>query len=97
MAVSPVDADSCLVEVSIDLAGARAGHAAGALGGGGALGAGLAVTVWATPVADPLMLLGIPVFAGAWYGMRAIYGAVRASAQEKLESFLDRVEHGELE
>ena len=97
VAVSPLEADTALVEVGADLEGARAGYAAGGLGVGAALGAGLAVAVWATPVADPLMFLGVPVFAGAWLGMRAIYGAVRASAQEKLESFLDRVEHGELE
>ena len=96
VAVSSLEAGTCLVELGVDLAGARAGHAAGAFGGGGALATGLAVAVWATPVADPFMLLGIPIVGGAWYGMRAIFGAVRRSTQEKLESLLDRLEHDEL-
>ncbi|MEJ2502848.1 MAG: hypothetical protein P8177_05955, partial [Gemmatimonadota bacterium] len=91
--VAALDDESCLLEVAIDLKGARAGTAAGAVGLGGVLGSGLAVTIWATPIADPLMVLGAPVVAGAWYGMRAIYGAVQRSAQEKLESLLDRIEH----
>jgi len=96
VSVSALDPDTCLLEVSVDLSTTRTGIAAGAFGGGGGLAAGLAVTVWATPVADPFMLLGIPIFAAAWYGMRRVYGAVHRSAQEKLESFLDRVEHNDL-
>jgi hypothetical protein len=94
--VSTLDPESCLLELSVDLGSTRTGIAAGALGGGGGLAAGLAATVWATPVADPFMLLGIPVFAAAWYGMRRIYGGVHRNIQEKLESFLDRVEHNDL-
>ena len=96
VAVSSLDAGSCLVEVSADLGGMRTGMAAGALGGGGGVAAGIAAAVWATPVADPLMLLGIPVLAASWYGMRAIYGATHRSTRDKLESFLDRLEHGDL-
>jgi len=96
VAVAALDADSCLVEVSVELGGARAGMAAGGLGGGGVLAGMLAAAVWATPVADPFMLLGIPVLAGSWYGMKAIYGNLQRSTQEKLESFLDRLEHNEL-
>lgn len=96
VAVSALEADSALVEVGADLSGARTGLAAGAVAVGGSLGAGLAVAVWVTPVADPLMLLGLPAFAATWAGMRAIYGAVRRSVGEKLESFLDRVQHDEL-
>ena len=96
LAVSAIDAESCLVELSVDMGGARAGYAAGALGLGGSAAAGLATAIWATPVADPLMLLGLPVLGAAWYGMRAIYGATHRSTQEKLESFLDRLEHGDL-
>jgi hypothetical protein len=54
------------------------------------------VTVWATAIADPLMLVGIPFVAGSWYGMRAIYGTIQKSIQDKLESLIDRVEHKEL-
>lgn len=94
--VSAIDDDRCLLEVSVDLGGTRGGLAAGVLGSGTGLAGAWAVIAWATAVADPLMLIGIPVVAGAWYGTRAIYGAVRRSVQEKLESFLDRVEHNEL-
>src|SRR5690606_1962742 len=96
VAVSAIDAESCLVEVGVDLGATRGGLAAGVLGGGTAVAGGLATAVWATPVADPFMLLGVPVIASAWYGMRAIYNAVRRSTQDRLESFLDRVEHDEL-
>ena len=96
VAVSALDAESCLLEISVDLGGTRGGLVAGVLGSGGGLAAGWAATVWATAIADPLMLLGIPVVAGSWYGMRAIYGTIRKSVQEKLESFLDRVEHNDL-
>jgi energy-converting hydrogenase Eha subunit A len=57
---------------------------------------GWAATVWATAFPDPLMLIGIPVVAGSWWGMRAIYAAIRGSLQDRLESLLDRLEHGEL-
>jgi hypothetical protein len=96
VAVSAIDAGSCLVEVGVDLGGTRGGLAAGVLGSGTVAAGGLATAVWATPVADPFMLLGIPVVAGAWYGMRAIYNAIRRSTQDRLESLLDRVEHDEL-
>jgi hypothetical protein len=96
VAVAALDADSCLVEVSVQLGSMRAGLAAGALGGGGGAAIGLATAIWATPVADPLMLLGVPVLGAFWYGMRAIYRRVHGSTQEKLESLLDRLEHNEL-
>lgn len=96
VAISALDAESCLVEVRVDLGGTRGGLAAGVLGSGSVAAAGLATTVWATPVADPFMLLGIPVLGGAWYGMRAIYRSIRRSTQDKLESLLDRVEHDDL-
>lgn len=96
VAVAALDADSCLLEVSVDMGGERAGIVAGVLGSSGALATGWAVTAWATAVANPLMLLGIPLIAGAWWGTRALYDVMRNSVQEKLESFLDRVEHGEL-
>jgi hypothetical protein len=96
VAVSAIDAESCLLELSVELTGTRGGLVAGVLGGGSTVAAGWVTAVWATAVADPLMLLGIPIVAGSWYGMRAIYGAIRKSVQEKLESFLDRVEHNDL-
>lgn len=96
VAVSAINGASCLVEVSVDMGGTRGGVVAGVLGSGSALAAGWGVAVWATPIADILMLLALPVVGGAWIGMRAIYGSVTGGVSEKLESLLDRLEHGEL-
>jgi hypothetical protein len=94
--VAALDAESCMLEVSVDLAGMRGGVVAGVLGSSVALTAGWVVTVWATTITDPLMLLGIPFVAGSWFGMRAIYSAIRKSVEDKLESFVDRVEHNDI-
>lgn len=94
VAVSPLDEQSCLVEASVDLGGTRGGVAAGVLGSTGGVAAGWTALVWATPFADPLMLLGIPLLAGAWLGTRAIYGHIASSTQDRLEQLLDRLEHG---
>jgi hypothetical protein len=96
VSILPLDAESCLLEASADLAAMRGGITAGVLGSSSVLTAGWAATVWATALADPLMLLGVPALAGAWYGTRAIYGSIARSVEEKLESLLDRVEHDEL-
>ncbi|HEX5727506.1 MAG TPA: hypothetical protein VFX98_18685 [Longimicrobiaceae bacterium] len=95
--VTVVDDDTSVVELSTDLSGPRAGFAAGGatlgLGGGGAV-ALVAVASTAPPL---LALLGLPVLAAGWFGLRAGYGAMARGAQERLESFLDRLEHGELQ
>lgn len=96
VSVSAIDDDTCLVEVSVDTTGMRAGIAAGALGIGGGAAVGITAAVLATPIVDPLALLSLPALLGSWMGMRGIYGAVQSSTQDKLESFLDRLEHNEL-
>ena len=96
MSITALDAESCLIEVSSDLSGVRGGLAAGVLGSGSALAGVGAAFVWASPIADPFMLLAAPVVAGSWYGMRAIYSHISKSLQDKLESLLDRVEHHDL-
>jgi hypothetical protein len=96
VSISALDDDTCLVEVSIDTSGTRAGMAAGAAAIGGGAAAGITAAVLATPLIDPLALLSLPALLGSWWGMRGIYGAVQHSAQDKLESFLDRLEHNEL-
>lgn len=94
--VSALDDASCLVEFSVDLGATRGGLVAGVLGSSGTLATGWAVTVWATAIANPLALLGVPLVAGSWAGMRAIYGSIASSLQDKLESLMDRVEHDDL-
>ena len=84
VAISALDAESCLVELSSDLKDARGGLAAGVLGSGSALAGVGAAFVWATPIADPFMLLAAPIVAGSWYGMRAIYRHMSRSLQDKL-------------
>lgn len=94
--VSAIDADSCLVEMSVDLAVMRGGLVAGVLGSGTVAAGSWVVAVWASAIATPMMLLGLPVVAGSWFGTRAIYGSIHRSTQDKLESLLDRLEHNEL-
>jgi hypothetical protein len=96
VAVSAIDDETCLVELSVDTGSARAGLATGAAVLGGGAAAGITAAVLATPIVDPLALLSLPALLGSWWGMRGIYGAVQSSAQDKLESFLDRLEHNEL-
>ena len=96
VSVAAIDEASCLVSLSVDLAAMRGGLLAGVLGTGTAASAGWVVTVWATGIAAPLMLVGIPVVAGSWIGMRAIYNAIRKSLQDRMESLLDRAEHNDL-
>jgi hypothetical protein len=96
VSVSALDDESCLVELTVDTAGARAGLAAGAAAVGGVAASGIASFALVTAVADPIALLGLPALLASWAGFRGIYGAVQHSTQDKLESFLDRLEHNEL-
>jgi hypothetical protein len=96
VSVAALDADSCLVEVTVDTAGTRAGLAAGAATVGGGAAATVASFALATTIPDPIALLSLPALLSSWAGFRGIYGAVQRSTQDKLESFLDRLEHNEL-
>jgi hypothetical protein len=96
VAVSAIDEGTALVELSVDVTAVRAGMAGAGVGVGGSAGVGAAVFAVATTIPDPLALVGLPILAGAVAAMRGIFGAVRGSTQDKLEAFLDRLEHGEL-
>jgi hypothetical protein len=96
VAVSAIDDGTALVELSVDVAGVRAGMAGAGVGVGGGAGVGAAIFAIATTIPDPLALVGLPILAGAVAAMRGIFGAVRGSTQDKLEAFLDRLEHNEL-
>jgi hypothetical protein len=93
--VSPADEDSAFVELSVPLSGTRTGLAVGGVVGGGGAGAA-AATALAVMGPDPTALLGFPIFGAAMLLMRGIYRGVSGGVQERLEAFLDRVEHDEL-
>ncbi|HET6233250.1 MAG TPA: hypothetical protein VFE05_24450 [Longimicrobiaceae bacterium] len=97
VAVSYVDDDSCLIELSTSMTGARAGMAAGGLAVGTASGGmvGLA-TVIALHAAAPLLLVGLPVTAAVMYGMKVGYGSMVERTHTEMEALLDRLERGEL-
>lgn len=96
VAVIAVEDETALVELSVDLSGDRTGFVAGGAVAGTMMSIPPAVFALFTAAPDLLALLGIPVF-GAWMlGMRAGYRYTTRQTQEKLESFLDRLEHGEL-
>lgn len=94
--VAVADEDSCLVEVSVDMNAARTGAALGSVLGGTGVGGGVALVVLASTAPHLLALLGIPVLAGAVLGTRGVWSVVARQTQNKLEGFLDRLEHGEL-
>ncbi|MBV9774061.1 MAG: hypothetical protein JO040_08935 [Gemmatimonadetes bacterium] len=94
--VSMVDEDSALVELSVDLSTARTGLAAGGILGGSGAGTSVAVSIWAAHLATPLALVGVPVLAGMVLGSRLIYGTLARNTEEKLQGFLDRLEHGDV-
>lgn len=94
--VSALEEDSALVELSVDQGNMRAGMT----GGGAAMGAGGSIGIisfaLATPVPDPVALVALPIIGGSMLLMRTIYGATSRSVENKLEGFLDRLEHGEV-
>lgn len=93
--VSPMDEDSALVELSVPMGTTRGGLAAGGVLGGGGAGAALG-TVLAIAGPDPFALVGFPVLGLSVLAARAIYRSVSGGVSDRIEAFLDRVEHGEL-
>jgi hypothetical protein len=94
--VALADEDASLVTLTLDLSGGRLGAGLGGLLGGAAGGNGVALAVLATTAPHLLALAGVGVLAASLVGSRAIYRKVAADLHNKLESFLDRLEHGEL-
>jgi hypothetical protein len=96
VAVRQIEPRISYVVLSTDLRGTRAGYAAGGgalggvMGGTAALALGLAVT-------PPAALVGAPILAAVFAGMRWAYRSEAEKTAVKLESLLDRLEHGELE
>ena len=94
--VSAIDEDTALVELSIDRSGERAGYLAGGVACGTVTSVPPAVFALATAAPDLLALTALPIFGGWLWGMRAGYRYSAGQGKDKLESFLDRLEHGEL-
>jgi len=94
--VALADEDSSVVTLSVDLSAARTGAAVsgwlGGLGGGGTV----AAVVLASTAPHLLALAGLGVAAAGVLGSRGIYRTVANQTHNKLEGFLDRLEHGEL-
>ena len=97
VAVQPLEDGYCLVNVGVELRGARAGTFAGMLTTGTVAGVGVG-TVLGIAI-DPLIggaalmsLMG----AGGWVA-RPIYANAFQATQRRLEGFLDRVQAGEIE
>ncbi|HEX8362413.1 MAG TPA: hypothetical protein VF613_20000 [Longimicrobium sp.] len=93
--VSPADEDTAYVELSVPMGSVRTGLTVGGVVGGGGAGAAAGIST-AIMFADPFALVGFPIFGAAVLGARLIYRSVAGGVQERLEAFLDRVEHGEL-
>lgn len=94
VAVQEVDARSCCVAVTIDLTRQRRDAAITGVIGGGA--GGLAAVAAGVFVAPPLALAGLPVLVAIAYGSRGAYRGTLAQSTARVESLLDRLEHGEL-
>lgn len=94
--VAVADEDSAVVTLSVDLSTGRTWGAVAGLAGGTVGGGGVALAVLATTAPHLLALAGIGVVAAGALGSRGIYRLVANSVHNKLEGFLDRLEHGEL-
>jgi hypothetical protein len=94
VAVQQLEPGFSHVSLAVDLSNYRAGLVAGgaAVGGGG--GAVVAAML-GIAIAPPAAILGLPVLAAAWWGMRAIQNHMIGRAQLHLEALLDAMERGE--
>jgi hypothetical protein len=94
VAVQELDAGSCCVAVAVDLRRKRRDIAlTGAVGGGIGTTAAVAAGIALVP---PVALVAAPVLGAAYLGSRAAYRSTFAESAARLESLLDRLEHGEL-
>jgi hypothetical protein len=94
VAVQQLEPGFSHVTLAVDLSNFRMGLAAGGLvgGGGGAIGV---AAILGIAVAPPAAILGLPVLAATWFGMRAIQNHMTGRAQLHLEAILDVLERGE--
>ncbi|HET8656251.1 MAG TPA: hypothetical protein VFL93_12095 [Longimicrobiaceae bacterium] len=95
VAVQPLEEGYSYITVSSELKDYRLGFAAGGILGGGGAGAVTAATL-GIAVAPIAAVVGVPVLAAIAYGMHAGYAQLHSQTLTKLESLLDRLEHGEI-
>jgi hypothetical protein len=97
VSVQELDAGSCCVAVTVDLAQKRRDVAVtGVIGGGTVTAAAAAAGVILAPPVALVGILGIPAVVAILYGSRSAYRGTLAETTARLESLLDRLEHGEL-
>lgn len=94
--VALADEDSSLVTLVVDLKTIRAGTAAGGWLGGIGVGGGAAAVIIASTAPPLFALAGVAVAAAGALTARGAYRYVVNDTQNRLEAFLDRLEHGEL-
>ncbi|HEU4560250.1 MAG TPA: hypothetical protein VFS20_20540, partial [Longimicrobium sp.] len=94
--VALADEDSSVVTLSVDLTTIRTGTAVGGWLGGLGGGGTLAAVIIASTAPPVLAVAGVGVLAAGVLGSRGAYRLVANKTQNKLEAFLDRLEHGEL-
>ncbi len=94
VAVQQLEPGFSHVSLGVDLGNYRTGLAAGAIAVGGGGGTAVAAML-GIAVAPPAAILGLPVLAVAWWGMRAIQSHMIGRAQLHLEALLDALERGE--
>ncbi|HET7460915.1 MAG TPA: hypothetical protein VFJ82_06695 [Longimicrobium sp.] len=94
--VALADADSSVVTLQVDLSTVRTGTTVGGWLGGLGGGSTVAAVVLASTAPHLLALAGVGVLAAGVLGSRGAYRLITGKTQNKLEAFLDRLEHGEL-
>ena len=94
--VALADEDSSVVTLQVDLTGVRTGTTLGGWLGGLGGGGTVAAVVLASTAPHLLALAGLGVAAAGILGSRGAYRLVVEKTKNRLEAFLDRLEHGEL-
>jgi hypothetical protein len=95
MTVHPFEEGFAFISLATSLRGQRNAAAASSFVGGGS-GAAIVGATLALVVAPPAALFALPVLGASVVGGRAYYTKLLENVQTRLESLLDRLEHGEL-
>lgn len=95
MSVRPLEEGYSYVTLSTSMHTSRTTAAATSLVGGG-FSAAAAGAFLSIAIAPPVAVLALPVLGGAVFGARAIHHSVLRNVHIRIESLLDRLEHGEL-